>query len=262
MLKDRKWEWPEQSELQRSWQYALTEIRSYDKSLDPLVLPDDENQLFSHYRLRSDVIEQGRHLRDAASHRDVCSGKYLQKHALNGILLAIMLGDREQAIEIEATIEAFLTGKTKYQVLTRLRAACAYDRPIPTDQLGERKKREALATYLGDKEVYTSEAINELPLMSAAGGSVNTTLKISSISANSEYCTSERRGFDPIKDDDDGRTFSESAQWGSAMKKFVMGDSMHDVFGSKEELFILPVDRETFRNWLSVSLHSSSCSEH
>ena len=250
MLKDRKWEWPEQSELQRSWQYALTEIRSYDNFLDPAVLPDDENQLFSHYRLRSDAIEQGRYLRDAASHRDVGDAKYLQKHALNGILLAIMLGDREQAIEIEATIEAFLTGKTKYQVLTRLRAACAYDRPIPTDQLGERKKREALATYLGDKEVYTSEATNELPLISAVGGSVNTSLKIPSTSANSEYCTSERQGFDPIKDDNDGRTFSGSAEWGSAIKKFVMGDSMHDFFGSKEELFILPVDRENF-GWLS-----------
>ena len=246
MLKDRKWEWPEQSELQRSWQYALTEIQSYDYFLDPLVIPDDENQLFSHYRLRSDVIEQARRLRDAASHRDVYGGKFLQKHALNGILFAIMLGDREQAIEIEATIEAFLTGKTKYQVLTRLRAACAYDRPIPTDQLGERKKREALATYLGDKEVYTSEATNELPLISAAGGSVN---KTPSISAILESCTSERQGFDHTKDDDNGRTFSETMEWGSAIRKFVMGDSMHEVFGSKEELYILYVDRKRFENW-------------
>ncbi|KAM0803358.1 hypothetical protein BDR22DRAFT_840557 [Usnea florida] len=212
MLEDRKWEWPEQN---------------------PLVLPDDENQLFSHYRLRSDVIKQGRHLRDAASHRDVGGAKYLQKHTLNGILLAIMLGDREQAIEIEATIEAFLTGKTKYQVLTRLHAACAYDRPIPTDQLGEKKKREALATFLGDKEVYNSEVTDELPLVSAAGGLVNTSLKIPSTSANSTYCASEQQGFDPIKDDDDGRTFYESAQWGSAIKQFVMGDSMHEVFRSR-----------------------------
>ena len=173
-----------------------------------------------------------------------------------------MLGDREQAIEIEATIEAFLTGKTNYQVLTCLRAACAYDRPIPTDQLGERKKREALAIYLGDKQVYTSEATNELPLISAVGVSVDTSLKVTSTSAASEYCTSQRQDFDPIKDDDDGRTFSEPAQWFSAIKKFVMGDSMHDVFGSKEDLFILPIDEEKFGNWLSISPHFSSCSEH
>ena len=172
-----------------------------------------------------------------------------------------MLGDREQAIEIEATIEAFLTGKTKYEVLTRLRAACAYDRPIPTNQLGERNKREALATYLGEKEVYTSEATNELPQVSAARGSVNTSLKIPSISSNSECCRSGRQGFHPIKDDDEGRAFSESAQWGSAIKRFVMGDSMHAVFGSREELFILLVDRERFGKWW-VSPPSSSCSEH
>lgn len=229
MLKDRKWEWPEQSELQRSWEDALVEIPSYDDLLDPSVIPNDESQLFSH-SLRIDVIKQGRELRDAASHRDVRGAEFLRKHALNGILLAIMLGDREQAIEIEATIEAFLTGKTNYQVLTRLRAACAYDRPIPTDQLGERKKREALATYLGDKEVYISEATNELPQITAAGGLVNASLKIPSISADLKYCPSERQGFDPLKDDDNGRTFSGTTQWGLAVKKFVIGDSMHEVF--------------------------------
>ena len=249
MLKDRKWEWPEQSELQRSWEDALVQIPSHDNSLDPEEIPDDESELFSHYRLRRDVINQGRNLRDAASHRDARSAKFLRKHALNGILLAIMLGDRERAVEIEATIEAFLTGKTNYQVLTRLRAACAYDRPIATDQLGETKKREALATYLGDKEVYISEATNERPLISAAGDLVNASLKIPSISAKLEYCPSERPGFDPIKDDDNGRAFYETNLWDSAVEKFVIGDSMHEVFGSREELWINAVDTEEYLDW-------------
>ena len=71
-----------------------------------------------------------------------------------------MVCDREQAIEIEATIEAFLTSRTKHQVLTRLRDACICGRPIPEGQLGEQRKRESLATFLGDKEVCVSEARN------------------------------------------------------------------------------------------------------
>ena len=45
-------------------------------------------------------------------------------HALNGILLAVITGARKWAIDIEATTQAFLTGKTKYQAITRLRATC------------------------------------------------------------------------------------------------------------------------------------------
>ncbi len=182
MLEDRKWEWPEQSELQRSWESALSRIPASKDSLDPEEVPegvpgvytgedsdedpedclDDESKFFSHNRLRDDVLLQGRNLRDATSHRDGLSEMFLRKHTLNGILLAIMFRDREQAIDIEATIEAFLTGKTKYQVLTRLRAACAYDRPIPIDQLGERRKREALAMYLETRKSASAKRVTGL----------------------------------------------------------------------------------------------------
>ena len=99
--------------------------------------PDDASLLFHHFRLREEVLLQGRNIRDAASHRDGLDETFLRQHKLNRILLAI---------DIEATIETFLTGGTKHQALTRLRAACTYDRSIPVNQLGERRNREALAT--------------------------------------------------------------------------------------------------------------------
>ena len=258
MLKDRKWEWSEQCELQRSWESALAHVPAGKDSLDPeedsdedpdkdsdkdpedwWYCPDDESKLFSQNRLRADILLQGRNLRDAASHRGDLSETFLRKHALNGILLAIMLRDREQAIDIEATIEAFLTGKTKYQVLTRLRAACAHDRPIPMDQLGERRKREAVATYLGDNEVYVSEASNGVNLRSAGEDSNNGSLKdYSQLAAESNSRLAEHRDSSSSDDNNRGRPFLETAVWGYAIEKFVIGDSMHEVFGSRDELLI------------------------
>ena len=87
---------------------------------------DDASLLFSHLRFREEVLLQGRNLRDAASHRDGLDETFLRQHALNGILLTIGVADREQAIDIKATIETFLTGRTKYQALTRLRAVCNF----------------------------------------------------------------------------------------------------------------------------------------
>ena len=106
-LKSRHWEWPEQCEMQQSWEHYLCRMLSYDSSLDPGMSPNKEYQLFCHWGLRKEVLLQARNLRSAASHPDHLSEPYLRKHALNGILLAIMVLDREQAIEIEATIEAF-----------------------------------------------------------------------------------------------------------------------------------------------------------
>ena len=254
MLEDRKWEWPEQSELQRSWESALSRIPASKDSLDPEEdpernlcedsdedledCPDDESKLFSHNRLRDDVLLQGRNLRDATSHRDGLSETFLRKHTLNGILLAIMFRDREQAIDIEATIEAFLTGKTKYQVLTRLRAACTYDRPIPIDQLGEKRKREALALYLGDKEVCISEASHGVHLQSAGENSTNVFAKDYSVLAESNSHLIEYQDSSSSDDNSRGRLFLETALWGYAVERFVIGDSMHGIFGSREDLLV------------------------
>ena len=148
-----------------------------------------------------------------------------------------MVLDREQAIEIEATIKAFLTGRTKYQVLTRLREACAYNNPIPMEQLGELRKREALATFLGDKEVCAPEAGSQHALRSAAEDLTEASPEDTSILAPPD---TDVAGPESVlaEDDRNDRPFLESTLWRSAIKKFVIGDSMHGVFGSREDLLI------------------------
>lgn len=67
-------------------------------SLHTQECPNEESQLFSHWKLRREVFLQASRLRDATSRRDGLSETFLRKHALNGISIAIMVGDREQAI--------------------------------------------------------------------------------------------------------------------------------------------------------------------
>lgn len=234
-LKSRKLEWPEQCELDDWWNGYFAVDPPYDDSLDPKKCPNQEELLFYHYELRQEVVIQARNLRDAASHRDHLSEPFLRKHALNGILFAIMVQDREQAIEIEATIEAFLTGRTKYQVLTRLREACAFNNPIATDQLGELRKREALAEFLGDKEVCVPEAGNQTSLRSAIEDLPGVSAEDASTLAPPETnLTGPESNL--AEDDRTTRPFKETVLWGSAIEKFVMGHSMHEVFGKKEDL--------------------------
>lgn len=236
-LKRRKLEWPEQCELDDIWHYDLSyEILSCDSSLDPEKCPNEEEQLFCHFKLRDEVVLQARNLRDAASHRDL-SEQFLRKHALNGILLAVMVFDREQAIEIEATIEAFLTGRTKYQVLIRLRDSCAFNKPVPINQLGELRKRKALATFLRDKEVCVPEARDQHSLRSAIEDLAEASPNDASILAPLETDLTEFES-NLAEDDETTRPFRESVLWGSAIEKFVMGDSMHEVFGNKKDLLI------------------------
>lgn len=213
MLKEPRWEWPKQSELQRSWKKAL--VSTYNgPSLCTQEFPSGENQFFSHKELRKEVFGQARNLRDAASHQDGLSEtSFLQKSALKVILLAFMVRNRGQAIEIEGTMDAFLTSKTKYQALTLLRHACA-DRPIPEEQLGERRKQEALAIYLGDKQVYVLETRNQ---RSTAEDLANVSLEDISILAESDSNSVESDSTS-AEDDRKDLSFSESALWEAAIE--------------------------------------------
>ena len=83
-----------------------------------------KRQVFSQPTFRKKTLPQSRSLRDAASHRVSHCEILLRMHALNGILLAVITGDRQWAIDIGATTQTFLSGKTKYQAITSLRAAC------------------------------------------------------------------------------------------------------------------------------------------
>ena len=234
MLRSRGWEWPEQCELQESWTNALSDIPCYDDSLDSEECPNEEDQLFSHRRLRGRIFHIARRLRDAASHRNCLSLTSMRKYALNGVLLAIMVSDREQAIDIEATIEAFLTGQTKYKALIRLREACTHDKPIPLNQLGERKKREALGTFLGDKEVCVGEAKTQASPQSAGEDLAQQVSNDSSDLA------------EPFLVEDDGNDGHNGGRarealsplWESAVHKFVIGNSMHEVLGRTEDLWV------------------------
>ena len=231
MLKDSQWEWPEQGELQESWEDALVQIQSYDHSLDSNRCPNDESQLFSHQRLRRKVLLQGRNLRDAISHRDGLNEAFLRNHVKNGILLAIMVGDREQAIDIEATMEAFLTGRTKYEALTRLRAACRLGTPVPSEDLGERRKHEALASYLGDKEVHVGESRNQLHLQSANEDlAANTCSENPSPKAELNHCSARQPDSRSAEGGGSGRPISEMRLWNLAIGSFVFGDSIHEAF--------------------------------
>ena len=231
MLKSRHWEYPEQCELQESWTNALSDILSHDDSLDSEQCPDEEDQLFSHRRLRAEIFHIARRLRDAASHRNCLSLTSMRKYALNGILLAIMVGDREQAIDIEATIEAFLSGQTKYKTLIRLREACTHDNTIPVDQLGERKKREALGTFLGDKEVCVGKAENQSSPQSPQEDVAH---------HNSSDLAEPFSVEDDGNDGHNGGRAREalSPLWESAVHKFVIGDSMHEMLGRTEDLWV------------------------
>lgn len=253
MLKDRGWEYPEQCELQESWTNALSAIPDHehslgsgessdkegqffltydipdrDRSLDSAEVPDEEDRLFSHRKLRTEVFHIARRLRDAASHRDCLSLTSMRKYTLNAILLAIMLGDREQAIDIEVTVQAFLTGQTKYKVLIGLREDCALDKPIPGDQLGERKKREALGAYLGDKEVCVQEVQTPSPSQSP--------VVIRDLPTLAEIF--------PVEDDgNDGHDKGKAREALSpllelAINKFVIGGSIHEVLASAEDLWV------------------------
>lgn len=240
MLERRDSEWPEQCELEEGWTNALSAIPFHDDffdfhddPLDPEECPSEESQLFWHRGLRGEVLHIARRLRDAASHRNCLTLTSMRKYALNGILLAIMVGDREQAIDIEATIEAFLSGQTKYKVLTRLREACTHDRPIHVNQLGERRKHEALGTYLGDKEVCVREVKPQFILRSPAEVLAQQ-IKDSSDSA---------QPFSVEDDGNDGHNHGRarealSALWESAVHKFVIGDSMHELLGRTEDLWV------------------------
>lgn len=228
ILKRRNWKYPEQAELQQSWTDALSALPDHDDSLDSAECPDEEGQLFSHRKLRKEVFHIARRQRDAASHRNCLSLTSMRKYALNGILLAIMLGDREQAIDIEVTIEAFLTGQTKYGVLIGLRADCAFDKPIPVDQLGERRKREALGAYLGDKEVCVQE--------SQTPSSPQNPVVFEELPTLAELF--------PVEDDgNDGHNKGRAREalsplWESAVNKFVIGSSMHHVLARTEDLWV------------------------
>lgn len=234
MLRSRGWEWPEQCELQESWTNALSDIPFHDDSLDSEQCPDEEDQLFSHCRLRGEIFHIARRLRDAASHRNCLSLTSMRKYALNGILLAIMVGDREQAIDIEATIEAFLSGQTKYKVLARLREACIHDTPIPVNQLGERKKSEALGTFLGDKEVCVGGAETQ---SSPQGLGEDLTQQVSNDSSDLA------EPFSVEDDGNDGHNGGRAREalsplWESAVHEFVIGDSMHEMLGRTEDLWV------------------------
>ncbi|KAL9130898.1 MAG: hypothetical protein Q9175_006908 [Cornicularia normoerica] len=156
----------------------------------------------------------------------------MRKYALNSILLAIMVGDREQAIDIEATIEVFLSGQIKDKVFTRLPDVC-YDTPF-VDQLGEQKKREALGAFLADKEAYVREGTTQSPLRSAA----------EDLAHQSPEDPSDLAGSFSIEHDgNDGHNFGRvrkalSALWDSAVHKFVISDSTHKVLRRTDNLWI------------------------
>lgn len=105
---------------------ALSATLVHDQSLDPEESPSEESQVSLHRELRKGKFY------DAASHR-ICLTLLtlvsMRRSALNCILVAIMVGDREQATDIAATVEAFLSAQSKYKVRTHfVRPALTTDR--------------------------------------------------------------------------------------------------------------------------------------
>ena len=96
------------------------------------------------------------------------------------------------------------------------------------EQLRELRKREALATFLGDKEVCAPERGSQHALRSAAED-------LTEASPDSDMAGPE---FVLAEDDRNDRPVLESTLWRSAIKKFVIGDLMHGVFGSRKDLLI------------------------
>ncbi|CAF9906026.1 MAG: hypothetical protein ALECFALPRED_001944 [Alectoria fallacina] len=103
-------------------------------------------------------------------------------------------------------------------------------------QLGELRKREALATFLGDKEVCAPEAGSQHALGSAAEDLTESSTEDTSILAPPDSDVAEAESV-LAEDDRNHQPFLESTLWRSVIKKFVI-DSMHGVFGSREDLLM------------------------
>lgn len=87
---------------------------------------DLDGRLFSNTTLRRQVLGIARNLRIAVAHRLIVDRKSLRHWALNGILLALLVDEREVAIMIEAVAEGFLTRNSLDLVLN------AFGKPLCT----------------------------------------------------------------------------------------------------------------------------------
>ena len=97
--------------------------------------------------LFEDLLYQARELRNTIAHRNLISVPSLAGWTIAGIKLAVLFGDRAQAVRIELAGGEWLTGQSRRQLLNLSHEETSLDnRASPHDLERARKKRFAIAT--------------------------------------------------------------------------------------------------------------------
>ena len=132
LLVEKGWTEPEQGEMP-IWEEAYRRYRGTTAKQDSF--PNDKGDLLS------TCLSQGRDLRNRAAHRHHQSEEEVVGAAHRTIRCLMVLGEPNAALEAEISVEQFLTGGTRDDVLRRLQDTFL-DEQLPSDEDTYARRRE------------------------------------------------------------------------------------------------------------------------